>query len=247
MKNLLTLFVLGFVILPFSGRAQIELVDHKMEFDGAERNCFYYQSTCNSETKDLHRAWKRFMRKEHDVDLDTYERDSHEQYRLEAEETKIEAVSNLRMNLYTEIQDGQPGLMFIVLAAPGYDIYLGTDTYPEEYEKLKELTKAFLIDFYKSYCPQRISELEKTIKDLEKEIKDQKDDSEDKSKENADLSQALAENPENKDELKKQVKENLDKIEDNNEKIEELEKKIKEYREQIEKLQERLQAIKNQS
>lgn len=240
------IYLTAILILPLILSGQIELIDTNLEFDGQKRSAFYYQSPSKSETQELHRAWKRFMRKEHDVKLNTYQRDRKEEYKLEVIEQTIPAISPLRLDLYTEITDTQGGLRFIVFAAPGYDIYLGPGNYPDAYEKLKSIVKNFLIGFYSDYYPERIKELNNIIKGTEDQIKDLKKENNKKSDENKELSRKITEDPENAKEYKDEISTILEEIEQNNDKIKTLKDKINRYNKMIDELKDKLSIIENQ-
>lgn len=114
-------------------------------------------------------AWKDFLKKRHDIKVKGIGLFADKDL-LDAEDVRINSVSDKRMNVYARITELSAGSSMKFFVSFGYDFFVGPGNYPQEFEKMKALLNDFCVEFLTDYYKDRVSYITKTMKRIEKDI-----------------------------------------------------------------------------
>lgn len=117
------------------------------------------------DTRDVSRAWNSFARD--NVDGRMRDRDGV----LIAEEIVVNQITDKRGDLMVYFFPVEDDISFNIAYKLGYDVYLNSEQYPEEYNRLEAFLRYFTDIYYDDFLPKYIKGMERDLKSLEKEMK----------------------------------------------------------------------------
>ncbi len=207
MKLISTLF-LTFAIMQLNAQT-IQPEDATISYDGKSRPCLLI--AVDPEAKTLKKAWKEYIKKNHDVKLKGIGFLSNKDL-LSRKEVVIAAISPNAMDFYTEIIENETGSQMRVFASFGYDMYIDPATMPKEYEAMREIMTTFLNTYIPNYYQKIIDDTQKVVNDLSNDQK----------------------------KLKKSISKDKKRVEKYNGKIEDLNKSLKDDSAELEEVETKL-------
>ena len=149
--------------------------------------------------KYLKKAWKDYLKDEHDVKLKGIGFLANKDM-LSAEEVVFGALSQKEMDFFTHFSEENGTTTFNVFASLGYDIYLGGDDLQAEFNTMRSIVESFLDQTLPAYfsdrveeAKERVTDLKDEISDAEKSLKDNRKEIEKLKKDIADLEKLLQE------------------------------------------------------
>jgi hypothetical protein len=149
--------------------------------------------------KYLKKAWKDYLKDEHDVKLKGIGFLANKDM-LSAEEVVFGALSQKEMDFFTHFSEENSTTTFNVFASLGYDIYLGGDDLQAEFSTMRSIVESFLDQTLPAYfsdreqeAKERVTDLKDEISDAEKSLKDNRKEIEKLKKDIADLEKLLQE------------------------------------------------------
>jgi flagellar capping protein FliD len=160
------LFLLAPVFTETVFGQSIQPVIGKIMHNDAERTCLMVK--LDPTVDQVEDEWEDYLKDNHDTKLSgagflgTGDL-------LVAEQVVISAISDKRMDFYTEIKqvDGKTDLR--VFAAFGTDVYVEPEKYPEEYAAMENILHQFLKTYLPGYYEDEVSSVAKTVQSLKKD------------------------------------------------------------------------------
>ncbi len=164
-KSILLLILL--ITLGIFLQAQtVNLVSSEISYENKLRPCL--AAAVNAEAKPLKQAWAKYLRKNYSVKLKGIGLIMNKDL-LTAEDITIAPISANRFNLYSRVFETTTGSEMKVFASFGYDIFMGPDNFPKEFEALSKVTNSFLVEYLSEHYADEISATAKRIKGLGKD------------------------------------------------------------------------------
>lgn len=205
MKNIFLLFACALLLLPYMASSQaLEYNNSTINFEGKDRPAIVL--TIGPETKEVKKAWKKFIQKEHDVDVDGLGLFTNKEV-LRVEKAVIKSISDKQIDLFAKIVEEGESTTMSVFGSFGYNLYLSPEEFPKEYAAMENIVFDFLNKLLPDYLAENVEELEEKLSDLkkakedksktinsnEKEIAKMKKEIEEMQKQNKTLSKELIE------------------------------------------------------
>lgn len=160
-----TIFALAFAFLTFCQlQAQNSLLNFNEEnilINGVSVNVG--NTMLKGDMNEIKKSWSSFIKthlKENMKEIDGV---------LTLNETVINQITDKRGDLLVYIYNKDNEISLNVAYKLGYDIYLTSAQYSEEFGKLKEFINYFVYNYYNDYLPKYIKEKSKGLKVLQKE------------------------------------------------------------------------------
>ena len=180
MRNLISnLFLI--LMLPLWANAQVTTITNAtIKHDKAERPCIMVE--LEPEAKAVKGAWQNYLKDEHDIKLKGFGFLANKDL-LDAEKVLFKAISDKEMNFYTHFDEKNGKTQMCVFASLGYDIYLNSGDYPQEYRAMRNIVNQFLSTYIPDYYQKQVEQSEELVSSLEKEIGNLRDDVSDNQKE----------------------------------------------------------------
>lgn len=156
------------ILFPFFHvHAQESLLNFKeteVLIDGVTTNVM--QTTLKGSFKDVNKSFTKFAKKQLDIRL----KDKRTHYL--AKEVTINQITDKRGDLIMHSYNDDHQVTLSVGFQLGYDVYLNSEKYPDEFKKLTEFLEFFVYQYYNDYLPKLLKDQSKELKALEKEKKD---------------------------------------------------------------------------
>ena len=108
--------------------------------------------------EDVKKSWPKFIKKQ----LDEKVKDKDGVFRLE--ETVVNQVTDKRGNLIAYIFNKDGMVSLNVGYQLGYDVYVNTGNYKEEYARLEGFVQYFVYNYYNDFLPKYLKSKKKSIK-----------------------------------------------------------------------------------
>lgn len=106
---------------------------------------------------------------------------------LTVKETVVNQITDKRGDLMTYIFNKDNSVSFNIAYKLGYDVYLNSGQYPEEFNRLKDFTNHFVYNYYNDFLPKHIKSKSKELKTLKKEVSKSEKTSKKATKQNKSL------------------------------------------------------------
>lgn len=212
-------FVLAFT---FTSSAQnVTPTNGFVKFDKESRPCLVVH--VDPEPKMLKKAWKKYLKENHDLKLSGGKL-------MSAERVTVNDISTNALDFYTQIIEDVNGSEMSVFGRFGYDIYFDELKTPAEYVKVKTMMEDFLKSYVSSYYKEIIDDTEKKVKKLTKtEYK---------------LEKRITKDANKADKLKVKAKQLEEDVEHNKAEVETLKEKIKQRDEKLKKYKQKLNEVR---
>ncbi len=114
---------------------------------------------------DIKKAWPKYIKKQ----LDEKVKEKDGVYRLM--ETVVNQVTDKRGNLIAYIFNKDGKVSLNVAYQLGYDVYINSGNYKEEYDRLEGFVQYFVYNYYNDFLPKYLKAQKKSLKVLKKEEK----------------------------------------------------------------------------
>jgi hypothetical protein len=115
--------------------------------------------------KDVSRAWNSFAKD--NVDGRMRDKDGV----LIAEEIVVNQITDKRGDLMVYFFTVEDDVSFNIAYKLGYDVYINSNQYHDEYQRLEAFVKYFTDVYYDDFLPSYIRDMERNLKSLKKEMK----------------------------------------------------------------------------
>ncbi len=143
------------------------------------------------EPKELKKAWRDYLQENYDVRLKgigfLVNKDI-----LTAERVTIAQMSPDAMDFHTKIVASEDGTRMEVFAAHGYDIYVGPNETPIEFEKMNAMVTGFLQEYIPEHYAERVEDQKEIVTDLADEQVSIEENIVDMTEEMAELQKEIA-------------------------------------------------------
>ena len=200
--NYITLLLSALLLTSFTAQSQ-ELIPKTGNIVHHDKSRMCLVVILDPEPKTLKKAWKDYLKDNHDVKLDGIGFLANKDM-LSEEEVVIKAISSKKMNIYTQVLAADDnGSQMKVFGSFGYDIYINQKNYPTEYASLRNIVESFIKEYIPKYYTEIIKDTEDKVKDLrkedeklEKDIKKAKKDIQELNKDIKEKQEALITNEE---------------------------------------------------
>ena len=169
MKSVLQFFALLFCFSPALQSQTLEVINGTIEYEDKKRPAVML--TIDPDTKDVKKAWKKFMQKTYKVDVEGIGFLTNKEV-LKIEKSVIPPISNKAMDLYAEIVENGEYTTMSVFGALGYDYLIGPEKMPAEFAAMEDLVFDFLNYFLPDYIKENVNDLEEQVVDLQKNQED---------------------------------------------------------------------------
>ncbi|MFH1322190.1 MAG: hypothetical protein ABII90_16260 [Bacteroidota bacterium] len=160
-----TLLIIAFTFLTFCQiNAQNSLLNFNEEnilINGISVNVG--NTILNGDMKEINKSWKAFIK------THINEKMNDDNGVLVVKETVINQITDKRGDLLAYIYNKDNEISLNIAYRLGYDIYLNSSQYSEEFGKFKGFVNYFVCNYYNDYLPKYIKEKNKNIKLLQKE------------------------------------------------------------------------------
>lgn len=159
------LFVAPFIMPPAFGQS-VKPVIGKIAHNDADRTCLMVD--LDPSVDQVQSEWEDFLKDNHDVKLGgtgflgTGDL-------LVAEQVVISAISDKRMDFYTEIKKIDGKTVMKVFAALGTDVYIEPEKYPAEYAAMEKILHEFLKSYLPEYYEDEVKTIAKNVNSLKKD------------------------------------------------------------------------------
>lgn len=120
------------------------------------------------EPNTIKKAWKNYFKKNFNVKVDGFGFLQNKDI-LKATDVMIAKVSDKRININIRVTETASGSELKVFSSFGYDIFIGQNNYPKEFEATQQILTDFLITTLSSYYNDEIKATTKRIKSLNKD------------------------------------------------------------------------------
>lgn len=117
----------------------------------------------NGDIKQINKSWISFIKSQLDKNM------KEDDGVLTLKETVINQITDKRGDLMVYIYNQDNLVSLNVAYKLGYDVYLNSRQYPDEYKKLEEFINQFIYYYYNDYFPTYIKDGSKDLKVLSKE------------------------------------------------------------------------------
>lgn len=156
------------------------------------------------ESKEVKRAWKKFIQKTYDADVDGFGLITNKEI-LTAKDANINTISNKSMDLFAQIEENGSQTEMHVFGALGYDLFLNPQNYSKEFWGMEDLVIDFLVHFLPDHIQDNVDEVAKTLADLKDDRADLKKDIQDRKGKIESLKKEITENEEEIKQLNKNL------------------------------------------
>lgn len=191
------LFILSICCFTLSSAQTLVITNSTANYE--EKNYQAVKVIMEPAPKKTKKAFKNWMDDKYDVDLKGMGWFSNSDV-LNAEKIKLPKISKRTMDFYVKVIEKEAQTELFVFAALGYDIPLDPVSYPNEFNRLHDLTVEFLNEYLPEYYKNKVEESQDDLADIVENKSDLKDDIndnmktiEDLRKENKDLRKVLEE------------------------------------------------------
>ena len=144
----------------------------------------------NPETKEVKKSWKKFIQKEHDVDVDGIGLFTNKDI-LKTEKAIVKSISDKQIDLFAKIVENEELTEISVFGSFGYDLYISPAEFPQEYAAMENIVFDFLNKLLPEYLKENVEELEDQLTDLKDNLNDKKDNIEDNKKDIAQMKEKI--------------------------------------------------------
>jgi len=144
--------------------------------------------TLKGELKDIKKSWTSFVKKE------TKKRMKDKKGVLILKETVIPQITDKRGDLVSYVYKKGNDVSLNVGYKLGYDVYLNSSQYPDEFGKLKDFVNYFACNYYDNYLTGYIKVRERELKDLMRKYNRAQKAIKNKENENRKLQKTIARN-----------------------------------------------------
>jgi hypothetical protein len=163
------LFVFA-IVLTFSTlvlNAQTLRIDSsQISFEGKVRPCLSAQ--VDSDQDALAAGWASYLKSIYKIKLKGFGLFSNSDV-FEAKDIIVLELSDKRLNFYTKIIPVSSGSQINVFASYGYDLFIGSSSYPHEYKVLGDMLHDFLLKYLNNYYSDKVKSISKEVKGLNNE------------------------------------------------------------------------------
>jgi hypothetical protein len=164
MKNILNMILaIGLVSSSFGQTSFVNFEETDILIDGV--NVHVGASQLKGDLDDIRKQWIAFVKEE------IGDKIKDEDGTLVLKETVINRVTDKRGDLLTYIYNRDENVSINVSYRLGYDVYLNSKQYPDEYSKMERFIRHFIYEYYAETLPKMIKENKKGLKTLNKEEK----------------------------------------------------------------------------
>ena len=132
-------------------------------FEAKSRPCLF--SEIDPKAREVKKAFKKYMKKNYSVKVKGVGFITNKDF-LKARDIMLGIVSNKRMNLYTHITQNPNNSNISVFGSFGYDIFIDSLNYKQEFGEMKNLMNRFLLEYLNDYYTLHINKTAKAIKKL---------------------------------------------------------------------------------
>lgn len=168
-KKLHSSLFLSFAIVFTMSAQDLKISNEKMiqadttfvTYESKQRPALSYE--VDTDVKSLKKHWKKFI-----SDLYGAKYKVKETNVLATEDVSIATISNKRINLYATVVEKIDVSEISFSAAFGYDIYVDSEIYSEEFRGLKAVAEKFLLESSELYYADKINGFSKEITKLNK-------------------------------------------------------------------------------
>ncbi len=220
MQQLFTKFTaLAGAVLLFSGlNAQTTRPDDgTIRYEKATRPALVIH--LDPETKPLKEAWTDYLKDQYDVKLKGFGFLSNKDV-LYKEGISFPAISDKKIDFYTEIIQDETGSKMSVFATHGYDSYLSPTDYSDEYANMRKIFEDFLKSYVPNYYKDMVENTQEVVDDLSKDREKLSKDIEKNNRKIQKMSEDL-------EELKQEVEEDKSTLQQTDEKLQGRQEKLK--------------------
>lgn len=163
MKTILIISIILQALIGYSQESFLKFKEEKLLINGV--NTVVASTMLKGDFNDVKKSWRKFVKTHLQQKMD--EKDNVQIVK----ETVINQVSDKRGDLISYIYKTGNELSFNIAFKLGYDVYLNSDKFPEEFKKFNDFLEYFTYNYYNDYLPAYIKGLNKNLRDLEKEVK----------------------------------------------------------------------------
>ncbi len=216
--------------MSFNLQAQSSLIsinESQLLLDGVMVNVASSQMT--GDIKDIQKAWESYIKEQLDVKF------QEKNGVLFIEETVINKITDKRGDVISYLFVFDSKVSFNFAYKLGYDVYVNSTDYPDEFAKEVDFINHFLAVYYDNFLPKRIKEVKKEQKNLLKELKKSNKIIKKTEKKNTKLDK-LNSNPKEKTDVKlitEKIKVNSSVIESKKNFVTEIDPKIQSLKDEI--------------
>lgn len=184
------------------------------------------------EPKETRKAFKKYLRKQHDVKL---KRDG-DFYAVK--QSKVVAITDVQIDLYSAFKENKDGgTQMSLFARKGYDLYITPTSDGAAFSNMRTLFQDFLNGYLGEYYEDKLED----AVDLSGDLKKDKSKLTDKNK---DLNDDIEDNKKDIEKMTKENKEKAEQIEENKKELKKLEEKINSSDNNVDQLKSKKQGIK---
>lgn len=162
MKTILNMIIaLIIAIISTTAYSQtIVITETNLEFEKKLRPCL--SADIDPQPTEVKKSWAKYLDKNFKIDVSGLGWFSNKDI-ITAQDVMLGIVSDKRQNIYARILETPTGTEMKLFASFGYDLFIGKDEYPNEFENLKKLFYNFLMEYLTEYYADKIAETSKTI------------------------------------------------------------------------------------
>ena len=128
----------------------------------------------DADAKTVKKGWSEFLKKNYDIKSKGVGLLSSSSL-VSTQDVSIRAISDKRMNIYSQVNDIPQGSEMEYFMSFGYDFFIGPKDYPESFTAMKKLLNDFCVTFLNNYYRDQTSFILKEIKKDERDIKKDND------------------------------------------------------------------------
>lgn len=161
MKNIILIGLLLASTLAYSQTSFIKYNEEDILINGVTTTVA--NSQLKGDIKQIKKSWLKFVK----VNLD--QKMSEKDDVLSATEVVINQITDKRGDLLVYIYNKDNDVLLNVAYKLGYDVFLNSEKYPEEFKKLQSYLEYFTYNYYNDYLPSYIKNKKKSLKVLTKE------------------------------------------------------------------------------
>ena len=149
--------------------AQTFVIDtSEISFENKLRPCLFVKFDADAKT--VKKGWVDYMKKNYKIKVKGIGLFSDKDI-VDADDVTINSISDKRMNMYARVTDITGGSEMKYFMSFGYDFFIGSKDYTQEFEGMYKLLNDFSINFLNNYYAEETSSILKKIKGYERDIK----------------------------------------------------------------------------
>jgi len=167
MKNLKTTFLVALLFSPlFLFGQNITPITGELQHNDKTREAWVVN--VEPESKGLKKAWKDYLKKNYDIKLKGIGFLSNKDV-LFVNQVVFKEISLKTMDFYTKIVEDENGSEMTVFGSFGYDFYINSTDFPEEFAKMNNIMTAFLQEYVPNYYKNQLKDVTGVISNLAKD------------------------------------------------------------------------------